>query len=91
MPKVYFRNADSKAFSKEIASEINYEQTLETIEERFGLQKNLITLKYNEEIRKGNFRLNPEIPHHIVHIIDKSTLKNKQNRSFTKKTGNQNV
>lgn len=91
MPKVYFRNADGKAFTKEIASEINYDQTLEVIKGRFGIQKNLITLKYNEEIRTGNFKLNHEIPHHIVHIIDKSTLRSKENRNYTKTSNNQNL
>jgi len=47
MPKVYFRTSDSKAISKEIASEVNYEDTLELIKGRFGIEKSKIKLMYN--------------------------------------------
>lgn len=74
MPKVYFRTADSKAIAKEIDNEVNYSKALESIAKRFKLPKENIRLVYNGQTRTGNFKLNDDIPHHIVHVADKSAV-----------------
>ena len=74
MPKVFFRTADSKAFTKEIESEVNYDKALESIVKVFNLPKNKIRLKYCCEIKTKNFTLDPQIPGHIIHIVEKSEI-----------------
>jgi hypothetical protein len=76
MPKVYFRTADSKAISKDIEGEVNYEKALESIHKKFKLPKEHIKLVYNGQTYTGNFKLNDSIPHHIVHVINKAGIGN---------------
>ena len=78
MPKIFFRTADSKAFTKEIESEVNYDKALESIVKAFRIPKQNIRLVYNEEVKTSNFSLNPEIPHHIILIVGKSKIANEE-------------
>jgi hypothetical protein len=61
---------------------------LESIVKAFKLPKQNIRLVYNGEIKTSNFKLNPEIPHHIIHIVDKSKIVNEEiNLSLTVNAG----
>jgi uncharacterized ubiquitin-like protein YukD len=74
MPKVFFRTADSKAISRQIDSEVDYKKALESISKELRLPRQHIRLVYDGLIRTTNFSLNSDIPHHIVHVVDKSKL-----------------
>jgi len=47
MPKVYFRAPDSKAISKDIADEVNYDKAIQSISTKFKISKQNIKLVYN--------------------------------------------
>jgi len=44
------------------------------VENKFKIIRENIKLVYNEKIIQGNFKLNLDIPHHIIHVVNKAYI-----------------